>query len=66
MQDFPTSMAPMRGYTTMSLQESGPADNNDPRIREFGSPEDNNLDPVSALLRAGEIVNQKSRGPPRN
>ncbi|PSS27836.1 hypothetical protein M430DRAFT_131761 [Amorphotheca resinae ATCC 22711] len=66
MQDFPTSMPPMRGYPNMNLQESGPADNNDPRIREFGSPEDNNLDPVSALLRAGEIVNQKSRGPPRN
>lgn len=49
----------MRGYTATSNQ--GTLDG-DARYREFGSAEDNNLDPVSALLRAGEIVNRNSGG----
>jgi hypothetical protein len=59
--DFPTSMAPMRGYTA-TVPHNG-VDNNDPRVREFGSSEDNILDPVSALLRAGEIVNRRGEAP---
>jgi hypothetical protein len=63
MEEFPTAMAPMRGHPSAS---SPHGDNNDPRIQQFGSAEDNNLDPVSALLRAGEIVNRNSRGQPRS
>jgi hypothetical protein len=60
-------MAPMRGYTTPNTQQIPPTDNNDPRLREYmstTSPEDQNLDPVSALLKAGEIVNRTSRNRP--
>lgn len=63
MEEFPTAMAPMRGHPSTN---SPHGDNNDPRIQQFGSAEDNNLDPVSALLRAGEIVNRNSRGQPRS
>lgn len=65
--DYPNSMAPMRGYTTPNTQQILPADNNDPRLREYmstSSAEDNNLDPVSALLKAGEIVDRSSRNRP--
>lgn len=65
--DYPNSMAPMRGYTAPNKQQIPPADNNDPRLREYmstTSPEDQNLDPVSALLKAGEIVNRTSRNRP--
>lgn len=61
IMDFPTSMAPMRGYVTTASQV---ADGHDARMRDFlsaSSAEDSNLDPVSALLRAGEIVNRTSR-----
>ena len=60
-------MAPMRGYAAPNNQQIPPADNNDPRLREFlsGNPsEDSNLDPFSALLKAGEIVNRNSRNQP--
>jgi len=64
--EFSTSMAPMRGHisTTAAATSQHPVDTNDDRLRDFGSYEDNNLDPVSALLRAGEIVNRNSRGRP--
>ncbi|KAL3423849.1 HMG box protein [Phlyctema vagabunda] len=51
--DFPTTMAPMRGQMTAI-----------PRQRPLmsGSPRDEgDLDPVSALLKAGEIVDRNSR-----
>jgi hypothetical protein len=51
-------MAPMRGLYKFT---GSSADNNDSRNGKFGSVEHNNLDPVSALLRAGEIISQKSR-----
>jgi hypothetical protein len=47
----------MRGYAAPNTQQTPPTDSNDSRLREFisaSSPEDNNLDPVSALLKAGE------------
>lgn len=65
--DYTNSMAPMRGYAAPNTKQIPPAENNDPRLREFmsnSSPEDNNLDPVSALLKAGEIVNRTSRNQP--
>jgi hypothetical protein len=60
--DFPTTMAPLRGYPA-TAQPSSQIDN---RHREFisSNPADDNLDPVSALLKAGEIVNRNSRGHP--
>lgn len=54
------SMPPMRGYNT-SQQMAHP--DPDSRYRYFmsSSTSDENLDPVSALIRAGEIVNRNSR-----
>jgi len=57
-------MAPMRGFTATSPQNIGHAERPDTGARDFGtqnSLDDNNLDPVSALLKAGEIVNRNSR-----
>lgn len=60
-------MPPMRGHhLNTSSPQSSPGDKNDPRAKKFGSAEDSSLDPVSALLRAGEIVDLNSRGPPPN
>ena len=63
--DYPTpmSMAPIRGYTSTTSQNMAGADKPDPRAREYALQNlgDDNLDPVSALLRAGEIVNRNSR-----
>lgn len=53
-------MPPMRGYTATSATGMG-LDISDERLREFSSPDDINLDPVSALLRAGEIVDRSSQ-----
>lgn len=64
MEEFPSSMAPMRGHSSTGSPHGSSAENHDPRLRKFGSAEDDNLDPVSALLRAGEIVGQNRRGPP--
>ena len=64
--DFQAPMGPIRGYTATTAQQMTPHEA-DPRIRDFGSSnssDDNNLDPVSALLKAGEIVNRNSRGRP--
>ncbi|TVY47275.1 High mobility group protein [Lachnellula occidentalis] len=62
--DHPSSMAPMRGFTATSPQNIGHAERPDTNTRDFGPQgtiDDNNLDPVSALLKAGEIVNRNSR-----
>jgi hypothetical protein len=64
LMDFPSSMAPLRGYTATAPQQLPHDDHADARHRELmssSSGDDNILDPVSALLRAGEIVNQNSR-----
>jgi hypothetical protein len=64
LMDFPTAMAPMRGYksTGSQQQQTFGNDRQDDRFRDFGSPDDTILDPVSALLRAGEIVDRDSHG----
>jgi hypothetical protein len=62
--DFPSSMAPLRGYTATAPQQLPYDDQSDARhgdLMSSSSADDNILDPVSALLRAGEIVNQNSR-----
>ncbi|PQE11646.1 hypothetical protein CJF32_00004809 [Rutstroemia sp. NJR-2017a WRK4] len=67
--DFPTAMPPMRRYSEAppSLSNSVPkTESPDTRLHSYMSTvEDNELDPVSALLRAGEIVDRSSRGEPR-
>ncbi|KUJ22357.1 uncharacterized protein LY89DRAFT_294738 [Mollisia scopiformis] len=66
--DLQPSIPPIRGYG--SAQPQGALTTRpDPRLREYisNSVDDNNLDPVSALLRAGEIVDRGDRnngGPP--
>ncbi len=60
MVDYSSSMAPMRGYPSLPPQQ-----NNDARMRDLMnstySDDNNNLDPVSALIRAGEVINRNSR-----
>jgi hypothetical protein len=54
----------MRGYTAAKPQQLPPVDGNDSRLRDLlfaTSPDDNNLDPINALLKAGEIVDRSSR-----
>jgi len=65
-EEFTSPMPPIRGHPNTSSPQINSADKNDPRGKKFGSREDGNLDPVSALLRAGEIVDLNSRGPPPN
>lgn len=74
--EFPSSIPPLRGYnpsvsqapyqgSQFVYQEDLQAA--DSRIREImsaNSTDDIVLDPVSALLRAGEIVNRNSRDRP--
>jgi len=66
VMDFPTTMPPMRGYTAIASHRNYQDDHNDFRTRDIVSMNsaDDNLDPVSALIRAGEIVNRNSRGLP--
>lgn len=55
--DYPNSIPPIRGYP----QQGNPNNQPDPRLQGYSnSTEDNNLDPVSALLRAGEIVDRNN------
>jgi hypothetical protein len=64
-QDFPSSMAPLRSYTSTAPQQIAHDEQSEARHRELmssSSGDDNILDPVSALLKAGEIVNRNSRG----
>jgi len=59
--DFPTTMPPIRGYSVASPQQDAAIETQDERLRSYASPEDHNLDPFSALLRAGEIVDRNSQ-----
>jgi hypothetical protein len=64
--DFPNSIHPIRGYSTGTSQLVTLA-SHDARVRDLMSTsltEDHNLDPVSALLKAGEIVNRNSQSRP--
>ena len=63
LMDFPSSMAPLRSYTAAAPQQVPHDEHSNSRHRELMSSTsgDEILDPVSALLRAGEIVNQTSR-----
>ncbi|KAH8792742.1 hypothetical protein BGZ57DRAFT_750575 [Hyaloscypha finlandica] len=64
LMDFPSSMAPLRSYSATAPQHVPHDAQSDARHRDLMSSscrDDNILDPVSALLRAGEIVNQNSR-----
>lgn len=65
-QDYPNtlSMAPIRGLSSAMPQSLDGLDRSFPRSREYkyDSSAEEPLDPVSALIRAGEIVNQKSMG----
>ncbi|RFU36148.1 hypothetical protein B7463_g234, partial [Scytalidium lignicola] len=64
IMDFPTAMAPMRNYPGSNALQASLIDNREARIRDMlstTSTEDHNLDPVSALLKAGEIVSRTSR-----
>lgn len=56
-------MAPMRGYTATAPQNIGHGERPDSSARDFvpHSTLDETMDPVSALLKAGEIVNRNSR-----
>jgi hypothetical protein len=65
--DFPSSMAPLRSYTATAPQQIAHNEQSEARHRDLMSStsgDDNILDPVSALLKAGEIVNRNSRGRP--
>jgi len=65
--EFPSSMAPLRSYTATAPQQIARDEHAESRHRDLmssSSGDDNILDPVSALLRAGEIVNRNSRGRP--
>ncbi|RDW63994.1 hypothetical protein BP5796_10496 [Coleophoma crateriformis] len=55
IMDFPTAMAPMRGHVANTVGGAGQSS------LSTNSPEDIPLDPVSALLKAGEIVDRNSR-----
>lgn len=63
LMDFPSSMAPLRSYTAAAPQQVPHDEHSNSRHRDLMSTScgDEILDPVSALLRAGEIVNQNSR-----
>lgn len=63
IMEFPASMAPMRGYNATNSKQH-PIESHDERLRDFEALEDQILDPVSALLRAGEIVNRNSSNRP--
>ncbi|KAH6704351.1 hypothetical protein BKA61DRAFT_636108 [Leptodontidium sp. MPI-SDFR-AT-0119] len=62
--DFPASIPPIRSYPGVAPQQAAQGDPTNCRTREsvFSSSADvNDLDPVSALLKAGEIINRNSR-----
>ncbi|KAG9230213.1 hypothetical protein BJ875DRAFT_163164 [Amylocarpus encephaloides] len=61
--DYPVSMAPIRGFTSTTTQSMSGVERPDPRAREYAlqHPITESLDPVSALLKAGEIVDRNSR-----
>lgn len=58
--DFPTSMAPMRGYSE-SMPQYLRCEDQDARAHDYNSEkanEDSNLAGINTLLRAGEILNR--------
>ncbi|KAH6700627.1 hypothetical protein BKA61DRAFT_681735 [Leptodontidium sp. MPI-SDFR-AT-0119] len=62
--DFPASIPPIRGYLRAAPQKAAQGDPTDCRTQEFvfsRSADGHDLDPVSALLKAGEIINRNSR-----
>jgi hypothetical protein len=61
--DFPITIAPLRGYNHTALQCSCPVDHRKRNYTPYNLADDN-LDPVSALLKAGEIINRHSKGRP--
>ena len=64
--DIPSTMPPIRGYNSIASHSAPLHDHSEYRSRDYmpstSAGDDTILDPVSALLRAGEIVNQNSRG----
>ncbi|KAH9221492.1 hypothetical protein DL95DRAFT_402840 [Leptodontidium sp. 2 PMI_412] len=63
--DYASSIPSYRGYGPMPAHPPASNDQLNFRNRDYmnsSSADDTILDPVSALLRAGEIVNQNSRG----
>ncbi|KAL2065020.1 hypothetical protein VTL71DRAFT_4160 [Oculimacula yallundae] len=63
--DYASSVPPIRGYGPNSSHHAILNDQPNYRNREYmssNSSDETILDPVSALIRAGEIVNQNSRG----
>ncbi|KAK6586601.1 hypothetical protein PZA11_001658 [Diplocarpon coronariae] len=66
MGSFPSAMPPLRGYASAASHPPGTRHIPDGRGRDHPTPaasgDETILDPVSALLRAGEIVNRSSRG----
>ncbi|KAH7417287.1 hypothetical protein BKA64DRAFT_295948 [Cadophora sp. MPI-SDFR-AT-0126] len=63
--EYAHPIPPIRGYGPIPSHQPPSTDQPDYRNREYinsTSQDDTILDPVSALLRAGEIVNQNSRG----
>lgn len=58
--DFPNSIPPIRNYP----QQGNPNNQPDSRLQDYSNTAEDNLDPVSALLRAGEIVDRNSNGRP--
>ncbi|TAQ84846.1 hypothetical protein B7494_g6832 [Chlorociboria aeruginascens] len=65
--DFQTSIAPIRGYAAPSQQYTISPDSQDSRLRDYPPTSyaaDAHLDPVSALLKAGDYLDRGGRGPP--
>ncbi|TVY78194.1 High mobility group protein 20A [Lachnellula suecica] len=64
LPEYPSSMAPMRGFTATAPQKLGQGERQALSTYDLASRsavDDNDLDPVSALLKAGEIVSRNSR-----
>ncbi|KAG4414938.1 hypothetical protein IFR04_011915 [Cadophora malorum] len=62
--NFPASVLPIRDYVGAASQQAAQGGLSDCRTQEFvflRSADDHDLDPVSALLKAGEIIERNSR-----
>jgi len=58
--EFPTSMAPMRGFGPATSHHASVTGTHDSRLLEYGSSETTNVDPVTLLILASEIQKQNS------
>ena len=58
--DFPPTIAPLHGYRHHGSPSTSQSETRQHDYMPLSSGDDN-LDPVSALLKAGEIVNRNSR-----